>query len=61
MDNQLIIVKNKRLIGILTVAAVLLLIPLLAMLFTNEVDWKLHDFVIMGILLMVRVYVASWC
>ncbi len=37
---------------IIVVSAVsLLLIPFLAMQFTNEVDWKVLDFVIMGILL----------
>lgn len=43
--------KNKRLIIILSVVGVLLLIPLIAMQFTNEVDWKLADFIIMGVLL----------
>jgi ABC-type cobalt transport system substrate-binding protein len=31
--------------------AVLLLIPLIAMQFTNEVDWGMLDFVVMGVLL----------
>lgn len=44
--------KNKRLIIILATAVALLLIPLIAMQFTNEVDWKLLDFVIMGFLLV---------
>lgn len=43
--------KNKRLIIILSVAAGLLLIPLIAMQFSNEVDWKPLDFTIMGFLL----------
>lgn len=43
--------KNQRIIIILTVVAVLLLIPFIAMEFTNEVDWSRSDFVIMGILL----------
>ena len=42
---------NKRLIIILVTAAALLSIPLIAMQFTNEVDWKISDFTIMGILL----------
>lgn len=42
---------NKRLILILTTALLLLFIPLLAMQFTKEVDWKILDFVVMGILL----------
>jgi hypothetical protein len=43
--------KDKRLIIILSTVAILLLIPFLAMQFTNEVDWKILDFTIMGILL----------
>lgn len=43
--------KNKRFIIILSVVATLLLIPLIAMQFTNEVNWDIVDFVIMGILL----------
>jgi hypothetical protein len=46
------ITQNKRLTGILITVALLLLIPLVAMQFTNEVDWSLRDFVIMGILLL---------
>jgi Kef-type K+ transport system membrane component KefB len=44
--------KNKRLIIILSTALTLLLIPLLAMLFTHAVEWDLSDFVMAGILLM---------
>lgn len=44
--------KNKRLIIILSAIAVLLLIPLVAMQFTTEVDWNIMDFTIMGILLL---------
>lgn len=44
--------QNKRLSGILITVAVILLIPLIAMQFTNEVNWGLFDFVIMGILLL---------
>lgn len=43
--------KNKRLIIILASASTLLLIPLLAMQFTNEVNWSVSDFIIMGGLL----------
>lgn len=43
--------QNKRLIGILLSAAMLLLIPPVAMQFTNEVSWTLFDFIVMGVLL----------
>lgn len=43
--------KNKRLIIILSAAALILLIPLIAMQFTNEVNWGIFDFTVMGVLL----------
>ncbi|ANE52908.1 hypothetical protein [Flavisolibacter tropicus] len=46
------ITQNKRLIGILLSVVLLLLIPFIAMQFTTEVDWKLGDFLIMGVLLL---------
>lgn len=44
--------KNKRLILILSIISTLLLIPFLAMQFSNEVNWSLGDFVVMAILLL---------
>jgi hypothetical protein len=44
--------KNKRLVSIVLVVIVLLLIPFIAMRFTNEVDWGPADFVIAGVLLL---------
>ena len=44
--------KNKRLIGIVFTVAFILLIPLIAMQFTNEVKWDVFDFIVMGTLLM---------
>lgn len=52
--------KNKRLIGILLTAALLLLLPLIAMQFTSEVDWKLNDFVVMGVLLFGTGFLAEF-
>ncbi|WKK74737.1 hypothetical protein QYS49_24025 [Marivirga salinae] len=50
--------ENKRLFLILLSAVILLLIPLIAMQFTNEVDWDFTDFMIMGILLFGT---GLWC
>ena len=47
-----IIMQNKRLIIIVLMLAILLLIPLIAMQFTDEVNWTLFDFVVAGILLL---------
>ncbi|MGZ0014912.1 hypothetical protein [Yeosuana sp. AK3] len=45
------ITQNKRWIGILGSATLILLVPLIAMQFTNEVNWELSDFIMAGILL----------
>jgi len=45
--------KNIRLIGILIGALSLLLIPYLAMKFTDEVNWTALDFMVMGAMLLV--------
>lgn len=44
-------VSNRRLRTLFTVVGLLLMIPLIAMGFTNEVRWGLFDFIIAGILL----------
>ncbi len=44
--------QNKRLILILAAVPTLLLIPLIAMQFSTVVDWKIMDFIIMGVLLL---------
>ena len=43
--------QNKRLISIVLISAILLLIPLIAMQFTDEVNWTLLDFFIAGAIL----------
>jgi hypothetical protein len=45
--------KNTRLICILLAVPALLLIPYMAMRFTNEVNWTLGDFIVMGAMLLV--------
>ena len=44
--------KSKRVYIILSIVIILLLIPLIAMQFTKEVNWTLSDFVAAGILLL---------
>ncbi len=44
--------KNKNLIYIISVVALLLFIPLIAMEFTNEVKWTLMGFIVAAILLL---------
>ena len=44
--------QNKRLFTILASAIAILLIPLIAMNFTNDVNWKIFDFLVAGILLI---------
>ena len=45
------IMQNKRLYIIVLIIAILLLIPLIAMQITDEVNWNLFDFVVAGVLL----------
>lgn len=43
--------QNKRLFGIVFAVAILLLIPFIAMRFTDEVKWTPLDFIVAGVLL----------
>ena len=47
----MMITQQQRTALLFTIPLVLLAIPLVAMQFTNEIQWKLSDFVLMGILL----------
>ncbi len=44
--------QNRRLIIIVLISAVLLLIPLIVMQFTTEINWNLFDFIIAGVILL---------
>lgn len=46
------ITPNKRFLGILLAVAILLLMPLIAMQFSNEVKWNGFDFPVAGGLLL---------
>lgn len=43
--------KTRNLTIVLLVVGAILSVPLIGMQFSNEIDWKLFDFIIMGILL----------
>ncbi len=47
-----IFVQNIRIVGILLAVAFILLLPLVAMQFTDEVVWDLADFIVAGALLV---------
>lgn len=44
-------IQNKRIVIILLSTSILLLLPLIAMQFTNQVNWNLFDFLVWGVLL----------
>lgn len=47
-----LVVENKRLVIILICLLSILMIPLIAMNFSDEVNWKVGDFVVGGVLLV---------
>ena len=52
-QKNIMMAIQKRLIGIALTTVLILLIPLIAMQFTNEVNWSMFDFMVAGILLLV--------
>jgi hypothetical protein len=52
--------KNKRIVIIALLVLGLLSIPLIAMQFTNEVQWKATDFAVMGVLLLGVGIMIDW-
>ena len=51
-NKTFLIRQNKRLYWILISVAIILLIPLIAMQFTDEVKWTLFDFIAAAVLLL---------
>lgn len=47
---------NKRLFGLLIAAAIILLVPIVAMQFSPEVNWSGFDFMVAGMLLLGTVF-----
>jgi ABC-type Mn2+/Zn2+ transport system permease subunit len=50
---------NKRLVGIVITVALLLLVPLIAMQFTDEVNWTPFDFIVAGVLLLATGFMSE--
>ncbi|WP_297764733.1 hypothetical protein [uncultured Muriicola sp.] len=48
--------KNRRLFILMTTVAILLFIPLIAMQFSDEVNWNIIDFIAAAVLLLVAVF-----
>jgi len=46
------VIQKKRILGMLLTVTFILLIPLIAMQFSDEVNWELADFIVAGFLLL---------
>jgi hypothetical protein len=51
MDSRSLVARNKRLVGIMLGVTALLMVPAVAMLYTQEVQWGAEDFIAAAILL----------
>jgi hypothetical protein len=51
---------NKRVLIIVSIVASLLLVPLIAMQFTDEVNWNFLDFMIAALLLLVSSLIGDF-
>ncbi len=58
-ETTLMTTSTQRLMITFGMVAFILAIPLMAMQFTHQVDWKLFDFLIMGILLSITALVIE--
>jgi len=56
--NNLLITKD-RVFLILLIVLMILLAPLIAMFFTNEVNWDITDFIVAGVLLSLFGYLSE--
>ena len=52
LEKKMMTTSNLRMKTILSIISLLLLVPFIAMQFTNEVNWTVIDFVVMGGLLL---------
>jgi hypothetical protein len=59
LSNKYLFNKNRILI-ILSIVIFLLFIPLIAMQFTNQVNWTIFDFFTMGLLLFAIVFTCEF-
>lgn len=46
------IAQNKRLVGIVVTVALLLLVPIIGMQFSDDWNWSVPDFIVAGVLLL---------
>ncbi len=53
-------IENKRLTAILVIIVAILLVPLIGMRFTNEINWSPADFILMGTLLLGTGLLCEW-